>query len=325
MSEIAAKIHAYGDASVLRIEPLDLPPPVAGELRVRHRAIGVNFVDVYHRTGLYPLPSLPATLGVEGAGIVDAIGPGVEGFHIGQRIAYAGAPVGSYATLRNLPANRAVPLPLSVCDDFAAGAMLKGITAHMLFTHVRPLQAGDTVLVHAAAGGLGLVLVQWAKSLGARVIGTVGSRAKAELARSHGLDHAILYREDDFVAGTLELTEGKGVHFAIDGIGGDTLPRTLAAVRPYGMAASIGQVAGDISSIDPGLLGPARSIALSRPSVFRFMGDLARYREGATATLGQLQAGLCIHIGGKLPLQDAAAAHRQLEGGGTAGVLLLQP
>lgn len=324
MSEIAAKIFTYGNADVLRIEPLDLPPPGAGELQVRHSAIGVNFVDIYHRTGLYPLPSLPATLGVEGAGVIEAIGPGVQGFHIGQRIAYSGA-VGSYATQRNLPANRAVSLPESVCDDFAAGAMLKGITAHMLFTYVRPLRAGDTVLIHAAAGGLGLVLVQWAKSLGAQVIGTVGSSAKAELAKSHGLDHAILYHQNDFVAATLALTEGKGVHFAIDGIGGDNLHRTLATVRPYGMAASIGQVSGQIGTIDPELLGPARSIALSRPSVFRFMSDLILYREGAEATLKQLQAGLCIHIGERLALKDAALAHRQLEGGDTVGVLMLQP
>jgi len=324
LNKIAAQIHAYGDANAICINSLQLPPLGAGELQIRHTAIGVNFVDIYHRTGLHQLPSFPATLGVEGAGVIEAIGSGVEGFGIGQRVAYTGV-VGSYATHRNLPANRAVALPKSVCDEFAAATMLKGITAHMLFNHVRPLHAGDTVLIHAAAGGLGLVLVQWAKSLGARVIGTVGSRAKAELAESFGLDHAILYRDDDFVAAAMVLTEGKGVHFAIDGIGGNTLPRTLAAVRPYGMAASIGQVSGEIGNIDPDLLGPARSIALSRPSVFRFMSDLSLYREGAEATLKQLKSGLRVHIGGKLPLKDADLVHRQLEGGDTTGALLLQP
>lgn len=323
MNQIAAKIHTYGDANVICIEPLELPPPDIGELQIRHTAIGVNFVDIYHRSGLYALPSLPATLGVEGAGVIEAVGCGVKNFRIGQRVAYAGV-VGSYATHRNLPANRAILLPESVCDDFAAASMLKGITAHMLFTHVYPLRAGDTVLIHAAAGGLGLVLVQWAKSLGARAIGTVGNRAKAALAESLGLDHAILYREDDFVAAILTLTEGKGVDFAIDGIGGNTLPRTMATVRPFGMAASIGQVSGEIGNIDLNLLG-STSIALSRPSVFRFMNDLSLYQEGGAATLKQLHSGLRPHIGDKLPLKDAGRAHSKLEGGDTVGVLLLTP
>ena len=324
MSEIAAKIYAYGQADDLRIEPLDLPPPAAGEVRLRHSAIGVNYVDIYHRTGLYPLKSLPATLGVEGAGVIEALGPGVYGLTIGQRVAYAGE-VGSYATQRNLAADRVILLPESVADDLAAAVMLKGITAHMLLTHVRKVQPGETVLIHAAAGGLGLVLVQWAKSLGAQVIGTVGSAAKAALAKSYGLDHTILHHEEDFVAATMALTDGQGVHFAIDGIGGTTLPRTLATVRPYGMVASIGQVAGPIGSIAPEWLGPARSIALSRPGVFCFMRDLVRYREGAEATLRQLQAGLRTHIDTRMPLQEAAMAHRRLESGKSLGALLLQP
>jgi NADPH:quinone reductase-like Zn-dependent oxidoreductase len=319
------RIHAYGDASVLQTENVELPPPAPGEVRVRQSAIGVNFVDVYHRTGLYPLPSLPATLGVEGAGVVEAVGAGVTALVPGQRVAYAGAPVGSYATARNLPAERMIALPDSIPSEIAAGAMLRGITAHMLFTHVRPLAAGDTVLVHAAAGGLGLVLVQWAKALGARVIGTVGSHAKAELALAHGLDRAVLYREEDFVAAVKDFTGGEGVHYAIDGIGGDTLRRTLEAVRPYGMAASIGQVAGDIGVIDPALLGPYRSIALSRPGVFRFMMDLRRYREGAQATLARLEAGMKVLIGKELPLAEASEAHRLLETGETVGSVLLRP
>ncbi|MGP5069735.1 MULTISPECIES: quinone oxidoreductase family protein [Psychrobacter] len=324
MSQFVARIHTYGGADNICIEPIELLPPDTGELQIRNTAIGVNFVDIYHRKGVYPLPLLPGTLGVEGAGVIESIGPGVEGFYVGQRIAYTGV-VGSYATQRNLPANRAVLLPEAVGNEYAAVTMLKGMTAHMLFTHVRPLRKGDTVLIHAAAGGLGLILVQWAKSLGARVIGTVGSREKAELAESFGLDHSILYREEDFVAATLSLTAGKGVDFAIDGIGGDTLTRTLATIRPYGMAASIGQVSGEVGSINLDSLGPARSIALSRPSVFRFMTDLSLYQEGAEATLKQLQAGMLVHIGGKLPLEKAALAHRQLEDGKTTGVLLLQP
>lgn len=319
------RIHAHGDHTELRSELLDVAPPKAGEIQVRHAAIGVNFVDVYLRTGLYPLGPLPATLGVEGAGVVEQVGPGVTGIAPGQRVAYAGPPVGSYAALRNLPAERAVVLPDAVPFEAAAGAMLRGITAHMLFEYVRPLRAGDTLLVHAAAGGLGLVLVQWAKALGARVIGTVGSAAKAELALAHGLDRAVLYREEDFVAAAREFTGGAGVHYAIDGIGGDTFRRTLDAVRPYGMAASIGQVGGEIAAITPSELGPYRSIAVSRPGVFRFMTDLARYREGAQATLRRLEAGLQVRIGRELPLADAAEAHRLMEAGQTVGSILLRP
>jgi NADPH:quinone reductase-like Zn-dependent oxidoreductase len=319
------RIHQLGDASVLQAETMELPPPAPGEARVRQAAIGVNFVDIYHRTGLYPLPALPATLGVEGAGVIEAVGAGVSDLRPGQRVAYAGLPTGAYASARNYPAQRLVALPDTVSFEQAAGAMLRGITAHMLFSHVRPLRAGDTVLVHAAAGGLGLVLVQWAKALGTRVIGTVGNRAKAELALAHGLDRAVLYRDEDFVAAARDFSGGAGVHYAIDGIGGDTLRRTLDAVRPFGMAASIGQVGGDIGMIDPALLGPARSIALSRPGVMRFMADLPHYREGADATLARLAAGMQVRIGQQMPLASAAQAHRLLEAGETVGSLLLRP
>ncbi|WP_343583464.1 quinone oxidoreductase [Herbaspirillum sp.] len=319
------RIHAYGDASLLQLETIALPPLAPNEVRVRNLASGVNFADIYHRTGLYPLPSLPGALGIEGAGIVEAVGADVHSLSVGQRVAYAGLPAGSYATYRDLPAGRLIALPDTVSVETAAGAMLRGMTAHMLFGYVRQIAAGDTVLVHAAAGGLGLVLTQWAKSLGARVIGTVGNRAKAELALAHGLDRAVLYREEDFVAAVKDFTEGVGVAFAIDGIGGDTLLRTLDAVRPYGMVASIGQVAGAIAPIDPMSLGPARSIALARPGVFRFMSDLERYREGAAATLAQLEAGLRITVGKELPLSAATEAHRLLEAGETVGSLLLRP
>ncbi len=322
---LQVRLHAPGGRDALRLESVPVPAPGPGEIRLIHTAIGVNFVDVYHRTGLYPLPALPATLGVEGAGIVESVGSGVSGLSVGQRVAYAGLPAGAYARVRTLPAERAVPLPDGVPDEAAAGALLRGMTAHMLYSWVRPLRAGDSVLVHAAAGGLGLVLVQWARALGARVIGTVGSEAKAALALAHGLECAVRYREADFVAAAREFGGGDGVDFAIDGIGADTLARTLAAVRPYGMAASIGQVGGDSGPLDLAVLGPARSIALSRPGVFRFMADLARYREGAQATLARLEAGLKVEIAARLPLAEAAEAHRRLEAGETAGSLLLLP
>lgn len=318
-------IDQYGDASGLSVKEAILPPPQEGQVRIRHTAIGVNFVDIYHRTGLYALPALPAVLGVEATGVVEAIGPGVESLLPGERVAYAGPPVGSYATARNLPAERALPIPDDIPDDTVASLLLRGITTHMLYSYVYPLKAGDTVLVHAAAGGLGLVLVQWAKARGARVIGTVGSPAKAAMAKEHGLDEAILYREEDFVSAVQRLTDGRGVDYAIDGIGGQTLLQTLGTVRPYGMVASVGQVAGDTGPIDLAMLGPARSIALARPGVFRFMSDLSRYREGVLATFAQLQNGLKANIGLVLPLVQAGEAQHRLESGQTSGSILLRP
>ncbi|MBA5639281.1 quinone oxidoreductase [Duganella sp. LX20W] len=317
-------IHAYGDASVLEHGSVVLPPPGAGEIRVRHTAIGVNFVDIYHRTGLYPLPALPGGLGVEAAGVVEALGPGVPGLAVGQRIAYAGPPTGAYSTARNLSAAQAIALPDAVADDTAAALLLRGITAHMLFQHVRPLRAGDTVLVQAAAGGLGLVLAQWAKALGATVIGTVSSEAKAALAREHGLDHAINYRERAVLDAVRELTDGRGVDYAIDGIGGQTLADSVRAVRPFGMVASVGQVSGAVG-LDLALLGGGRNVAFARPSVFGLMADPVLYREGAQATLAQLQGGLRATVAEVLPLAQAAEAHRRLEAGANAGAILLRP
>ncbi|CAH0207795.1 2-haloacrylate reductase [Massilia sp. Bi118] len=317
-------VRRQGGPEELKLESLALAPPAEGQVRIRQLAIGVNFLDVYHRSGTYPLPRLPAVIGAEGVGIVEALGPGVDGLQIGQRIAYAGQP-GAYAAARNLRAEYAVALPEAVPTEAAAGALLRGITAHMLFAHVRPLRAGDTVLVHAAAGGLGLVLVQWAKAQGARVIGTAGSRAKAELALAHGAERVVLYREEDFVAASREFSGGRGVDIAIDGIGGPTLLRSFDAVRPYGMAASIGQAGGMPAPVDLMQIGAPRAIAFSRPSVMRFMADPALYREGAQATLTRLAAGLQVHIGAEFPLAEAAEAHRALEEGWTAGAVLLRP
>lgn len=318
-------VHDFGGTDRLKVETRVLLPPGPQEIRVRNRAIGVNFVDVYHRTGAYRLPSLPAVLGVEGTGVIEAVGQDVLHLRVGQRVAYAGQSVGSYASARNLPADKAVPLPDDVAEDAIAASLLRGITAHMLFAYVWRLQPGDRVLVHAAAGGLGLVLVQWAKALGAEVYGTVSTPAKAERARKLGLDHAILYREQDFPTAIQDLTAGRGVDYAIDGIGGETLLATLGVVRPFGMVASVGQVSGDSHPLDPSLLGPARSIALARPGVIRFMSDPERYREGASATLERLQAGLLATVAEVLPLDQAAEAHRQLESGRHAGAILLRP
>jgi NADPH2:quinone reductase len=323
--EKAVQLDHYGDASVLHMTELNLPSPPAGSVRVRHTAIGVNFVDVYHRTGLYPLGSLPATIGVEAAGIVEAVGEGVTDVRVGQRVAYAGPPVGSYTTARNIPSNRLIPLPDNVADAEVASAMLRGITAHMLFNYVRPLRSCDTLLVHAAAGGLGQVIGQWHRPSGVTLIGTVGSVEKADIAREKGYEHTVQYRRENFVDAVKKLTGGEGVHYAIDGIGGETLLRTLDAVRPFGMVASVGQVAGDTAPLALSELGPARSIALSRPSIFRYMSDIGRYREGALATVQQLQSGLKVDISLTLPLERASEAHRQLEMGKTSGAIILLP
>ncbi len=322
------RLHAPGDADALRVESVPVPAPGKGELRLRHTAIGVNFADVYHRTGRYALPTLPSTLGVEGVGVIESVGPGVSGLRAGQRVAYAGLPVGAYAQWRLLPAERAILLPeasAALSDEIVAATLLRGITAHMLFTQVRTLRPGDTVLVHGAAGGLGLILVQWAKALGARVIGTVSSQVKAALACSRGLDRVINYPDEDFVIAAREFGDGQGVHLAVDGVGGDTLLRTLNTVRPFGTLASVGQLQGDTPTLSLNELGPVRSIALARPSVFRFMSDLQRYREAAHITLQRLSEGLTADIAARVPLAEAARAHRQLEGGGALGSLLLIP
>ncbi|WP_198120290.1 quinone oxidoreductase family protein [Massilia rhizosphaerae] len=318
------RIHRQGGADELEVERIALAPPGPGEVRVRQQAVGVNFVDVYHRNGLYPLAQLPATLGVEGAGVVEALGPGVSGFAPGQRVAYTGL-IGGYAAVRNVPLERLVAVPDDVDLDAIAGGLLRGLTAHMLFAHVRQLRPGDTVLVHAAAGGLGLVLTQWASALGARVIGTVGSRDKAALALAHGAERVVLYRDEDFVAAARDFGGGRGVDFAIDGIGGATLLRTFDAVRPYGMAASVGQAGGSIEPVDLMQIGRTRGIAFSRPSVMQFMTEPGLYHEGAQATLARLAAGLRVPVGLDLPLARAAEAHAAMEAGRTSGAVLLRP
>jgi NADPH2:quinone reductase len=319
------RLHRYGGPEELVTEEVEIPSPAADEIRVRQQAVGLNFVDIYHRTGLYRLPQLPAVLGVEGAGIIEEIGSNVSGFAVGDRVAYAGPPVGAYAEARLLPAARLIKLPSSIASETAAGAMLRGVTAHMLLTRVCPVSRGSTILIHAAAGGLGLVLVQWARRLGATTIGTVGSEAKAALAQEHGLDHAILYKSEDFVARALALTGNKGVNVAIDGVGAETLVKTLDCVQPFGAVVSVGQASGSLPSLPVDSLGPGRSLALVRPGIFRYVADLATYQKAATAVVGMLEAGLKIDTSHRFALADAATAHRALEVGMTSGSPLLIP
>ncbi|SFH77961.1 NADPH2:quinone reductase [Collimonas sp. OK307] len=318
-----AGVGGTDQLEVVTCEPPQLPGP--GEVRIRHEAIGVNFVDIYHRTGLYPLAAMPAVLGVEGAGVIDAVGEGVEHLAIGDRIAYAGAPVGAYAATRLLPQAKAILLPDSISSGLAAASMLRGLTAHMLLTRTYQVSAGSTILVHAAAGGLGALLVRWAKHLGATVIGTVGSAEKAQIAKTYGADHVIVGRDADIVAEVAAMTGGKGVDFAIDGIGGEMLLKTLACVRPFGTVASIGQAAGPIAPINVGELGPRRSLSLARPSIMAYLADPHTYSVASAALIAMMQAGVVAEIGGEYPLAEAARAQADLEAGRTTGSLLLIP
>ena len=313
------QIQRTGDASVLELVEVATPAPGPGEVLIRQRAIGLNFVDLYHRTGMYPVP-LPAVLGVEAAGEIIALGAGVEGLAVGQRVAYAGA-LGAYATERTLPAWRAVAIPPALQDRDAATLLARGITAHMLQHEVYRVDARSTILVHSAAGGLGNLLVRHAKQLGARVIATVGSEAKAEVARAAGADHVIVGRDADFPALVLALTEQRGVDVAYDGVGGTTLAKNFRCVREFGVVASFGQAAGTIPPIEVSALGK-RSLSLARPSVMLYMQDRERYRAAATAVIA---SGVTSAPGGAYRLDEVARAHAELEAGQTTGAPVLLP
>lgn len=302
-----------------------LPLPEPGELRIRQVAAGVNFIDIYQRNGLYPLPRFPLALGVEGAGVVEAVGAEVTAFAPGDRVAYAGLPVGGYASQRLLPAARAVLLPDDVEDKVAASIMLRGLTAHMLLHRVYPVGAGTTVLVHAGAGGLGQILTAWARQKGATVIATVGSEAKADVARSAGASHVLLHTDPGFEAVVRDLTGGVGVHVAYDGIGGLMLRRSLACVRPFGTVASLGQVGGPIPPVDLKELGPPRSIALTCPSVIAYANEPDNYRAAAAALFVALRDGLAPPRTVEYPLSAAAQAQSDLEAGRTTGSIILVP
>ncbi len=318
------RLKAPGGAEQLEPVTIEIPPPQSDEIRIRQTAIGVNFIDVYQRMGLYPLP--PAAIpGVEAVGVVTAVGANVTSPRIGERIAYAGAPIGAYASERNLPAWRAVRLPEQVADDVAASVFVKGITAHMLLKRVYPVGRGTTALIHSAAGGLGQLLTRWAANLGATVIGTVGSDAKAATARHAGAHHVIVGRDADFARAVADLTEARGVDVAYDGVGGTTLAKTLPCVRPFGVVASIGQSAGAIPPLDVEELGPRRSLMLARPSVMAYMNRAEDYRTATSAVLSALQQGVLQATGKPYPLGDAARAHADLEAGRTSGSLYLVP
>ncbi len=314
------RITRTGGPEQLELAEVALAAPGPGELRLHHLAIGLNFIDVYHRTGRYPLP-LPAVLGIEAVGVVEAVGRGVTGVAPGDRVAYAGA-LGAYATERLLPAWRAVRVPPAVSDAVAATLLARGITVHMLQTRVFAVDAATTALVHAAAGGLGSMLVRAAKRRGATVIATVGSPAKAAIAQAAGADHVIVGRDADFVTAVRELTHGAGVDVAYDGVGGPTLARTLACVQPFGTLASFGEAGGPIPPLAVDDIGPRRSLMFARPSVMHFMTDRDAYLHAAREAIA---GALAPEPGPSYRLVDAPRAHRELESGATTGAAVLIP
>lgn len=318
-----AHMNETGGPEVLSLAEVDPAPLGPNEVRVRNVAAGVNFIDIYLRRGLYPIPHLPFVLGVEGAGVVDAVGAHVTMVGVGDRVAYAGPPVGSYATARALPEARLIRVPDNVALETAAGSLLRGLTAYMLLHTVRPLAAGDWVLVHAGAGGLGQMLTRWARSLGARVVASVGSPAKVALAAAAGAEHVLLHPDPDFADQVKAVTGGAGVDVAYDGLGGAMLRRTFDCVRPFGMVVSLGEAAGPIPALRVEELGPGRSLSLARPSVMAYAADTTRYRAAAEQVLMRLADGLPVEIGARYALDDVAQAHRDLEAGRTTGSIIL--
>lgn len=321
----AIRFAETGGPEVLRTEEVVVPPPAAGEATVRQQAVGVNYIDIYHRTGVYPVP-LPSGIGVEGAGVVEAIGPGVTDVAVGDRVGYAGGPLGSYADVRNLPADRLVKLPAEIGAEQAAAMMLKGLTAQYLLRRTYRVQPGDTILVHAAAGGVGLLLCQWARALGVRVIGTVGSDAKAELARAHGCDHPIVYTREKFAERVRELTGGEGVPVVYDSIGKDTFMDSLACLRPLGMMVSFGNASGVVPPFDTGILSRLGSLFLTRPTLFAYAAKRSDLLAMAAELIEMVVSGkVRIEVGQRYPLSEAARAHRDLEARRTTGSTILTP
>jgi len=322
----AIRIHEHGGPKVLRWEDVTVGDPGPGEVRLRHRAVGLNFIDVYHRTGLYPVPSLPSGLGMEAAGVVEAVGEGVSDFTVGQRVAYASPPVGAYADVRLMPADRVVALPDSIGDRTAAAMMLKGMTAHYLLRRTYRVQAGETILVHAAAGGVGLILCQWAKHLGATVIGTVGNEQKAELARAHGCHHTIVYSRENFAERVREITHGEGVAVVYDAVGKAVFMDSLDCLQPLGMMVTFGNASGPVPSFEPALLSAKGSLFLTRPTLMNYTAKRADLVASATELFDVVSSGAVkIEVQQTYPLAETAQAHRDLEARKTTGSTLLLP
>jgi NADPH:quinone reductase len=321
----AIRIYEHGGPEVLKWEDVELGDPGEGEVQLKHTAVGLNFIDCYQRSGLYPM-DLPLTLGTEAAGVIEAIGSGVTDLSVGQRVTYAGGQIGSYCEARNIPANVLVAIPDSIEDQTAAAMMLKGMTAHMLMFKCYAVQPGDTILVHAAAGGVGTIMCQWANALGATVIGTVGSAEKAAKAKAHGCHHPINYSEEDFAERVQEITDGKGVPVVYESIGKDTYEKSMDCLENFGMLVNFGNASGAIPAIEPLELMRRGSLALSRPTLFNYTSDPAMRQTAAQALFDIVASGkVKIEIGQTFPLADVAAAHTALESRQTTGSTVLIP
>jgi NADPH2:quinone reductase len=321
----AIRIHAHGGPEVLQWEAVPASEPGPGEVLIRQTAIGLNFIDVYERTGLYP-GALPSGLGREGAGVVEAVGPRARGLAVGDRVAYVSGQPGAYAQQRVMPADRVVKVPDGVSDRLAAAAMLKGLTAWFLLRRTHRILRGDAVVVHAAAGGVGLILAQWAHHLGARVIGVVGSDAKAEVARAHGCHHALVFGRDDLATRVRELTDGAGARVVYDSVGKDTFFASLDSLRPLGLMVSYGNASGPVPAIAPLELSKRGSLFLTRPTLFHYIARRADLERGARELFEVIGSGAVrIEIGQGYALQDVAQAHRDLEARRTIGSTVLIP
>ena len=318
----AIRIHEFGGPEVLKWEEVDVGEPGPGQVKIRQQAAGLNFIDVYHRTGLYKQP-LPFTPGVEGAGVIEAVGRGVDNVKVGDRVTYA-SQIGGYSEERLIAADRVVKLPGSISSEQAAAIMLQGLTARMLLRAVHRVEPGETILIHAAAGGVGLIVCQWAKALGATVIGTVSSDEKAELAHANGCDYPIVYTRQDFVAEVDRLTGGNKLPVVYDGVGRDTFMKSLDCLRPRGLMVSFGNASGAVDPIAPLLLSQKGSLFLTRPTLNHYIATRTELEQSANDLFGMIESGkIKVELKQRFPLKDAADAHRALEARKTSGSTVL--
>ena len=319
----AVRIHSNGGPEVLQWEKVEVPDPNAGDVVVRQIAAGLNFIDVYFRTGLYKVPAFPSAIGNEGAGVVEAVGDGVTEVAVGDRVAYCMS-LGSYTQRRLIPAKQLVKIPKGISEQQAAAVMLKGCTVQYLIRQTYPVQKGETVLFHAAAGGCGLIACQWLKHLGVRVIGTVGTAEKAELAKSHGCDHPIVYTEDNFVDRVKELTDGRGVPVVYDSVGKDTFNDSLECLQPRGLMVSFGNASGAVEPFAPALLAAKGSLFLTRPTLATYTATREDLEKTSADLFGVLSSGaVTVEVNQTYPLENAAQAHRDLEARKTTGSTIL--
>ncbi len=320
----AIRFSETGGPAVLRLAQADLGPPGPGEIRLRQTAIAVNFIDTYHRSGLYPV-KLPSGLGLEAVGVVEAVGEGVSAFAVGDRAGYCTGPIGAYAEAANLPADRAVKIPDTISDDIAASILMKGMTSEYLLRRTYPVKAGETILFHAAAGGVGQIACQWAKALGATVIGTVGSDAKIALAKSFGCDHVIVSSREDIAARVMEITGGKGVPVSYDGVGKDSFEASIGSLAARGFLVSFGNASGPVPPVSPAVLSP-KSLYLTRPGLFAYVGTTEELRASAAALFEVVLSGN-VKVGAPAiyALADAAKAHEDLQARRTTGSIILKP